>query len=149
MKKLFLLCAVLVSINGFSQEMTVTEAGSCYTKWAVKFEERGADNVEDGIYQNAIITKRQGSKSECFNGKVEVKNGMISKMQVFLTDNTFDDDEIKKRTWKDNTDKNATIINGMSKDMVTVYGEIFNVFFPLKIKPRKAKPSMAKDPIDD
>jgi hypothetical protein len=144
MKRLLVLCAFLVSVNGFSQEMQPEL--NCYNKWAAKFEDRGAEEVKDGVYDNVIITNRQGNKAVCNNGKVEVRGGKVTKFYILLSDGSYEE---VKRTWKNATNENVGIINGISRSMISVHGELINVLWPLLIKPKKAKPTTAPDPTDD
>jgi hypothetical protein len=129
MKKLIILSTTLLSLNFWAQDKTVEL--NCYNKWAAKFEERGAEPVADGIYDDVIITNRQGAKATCNNGKAEVKGGKLIKM------------------WKDKTNENIPVINGISSGMLSVHGEVFNVIWPKKMKAKKAKPSAAPEPTDD
>jgi hypothetical protein len=144
MKKLLLLTATFISLNGFAQDKQVEL--NCYNKWAAKFEERGAEEVKDGLYEDVIITNRQGSKATCFNGKAEVRNGMIVRFYIMLSDGSHEE---VKRTWKNNTDKDVNIVNGISKSMQSVHGELINVLWPSHIKAKKAKPVLAAEPTDD
>jgi hypothetical protein len=144
MKKLIILSTTLLSLNFWAQDKTVEL--NCYNKWAAKFEERGAEPVADGIYDDVIITNRQGAKATCNNGKAEVKGGKLIKMYILLSDGTFEE---VKRTWKDKTNENIPVINGISSGMLSVHGEVFNVIWPKKMKAKKAKPSAAPEPTDD
>ena len=117
---------------------------NCYLKWAQKFEERSAFDVEDGIYTDVIITFRNGSNAECFNGKAEVKGGIVISMYLKLEDGTF---EIVKRKWKYEI-KDVTIQNGISKTLITIDDELINVMFVKKIKPKKKGYEKAPDPSD-
>jgi hypothetical protein len=143
-RNILLAAAILFSLNLVSQEKQPEL--NCYNKWAAKFEDRGAEEVKDGVYEDVIITNRQGSKATCHNGKAEVRNGIIVKFYILLSDGSHEE---VKRTWKNNTDKNVTIVNGISKSMVSVHGELINVLWPNLIKAKKAKPTMAADPTDD
>ena len=144
MKKFLSLLAILSFLSGTSQEKPVEL--NCYNKWALKFEERGADDVKDGFYEDVIVTNRQGSKAVCYNGKAEVRNGLVTRVYILLSDGSTE--EVKK-TWKNNTDKNVNIINGISRTMQSVHGELINVLWPSHIKAKKAKPTTAPDPTDD
>jgi hypothetical protein len=144
MKHIYLLSVLLINLQFFAQEKSVEL--NCYNKWAAKFEDRGAEDVKDGVYEDVIITNRQGSKATCNNGKAEVRQGKIVKFYILLSDGSHEE---VKRTWKNKTNENVTIINGISKSMITVYNEILNVLWPNKIKPKKAKPTNAPDPVDD
>ncbi|PBQ32453.1 hypothetical protein CNR22_11955 [Sphingobacteriaceae bacterium] len=145
MKKIILLGTLFLAVNCFSQTEKQPEL-NCYNKWAAKFEDRGAEVVKDGVYEDVIITNRQGSKATCNNGKVEVRNGMVVKFYLLLSDGSHEE---VKRTWKNNSEKNVTITNGISKTMNTVHGELINVIWPNLIKAKKAKPILAPDPTDD
>lgn len=144
MKKSLLAAAILFSSALFAQEQ-VSEL-NCYNKWAAKFEERGAERVEDGVYTDVIITKRQGAKAVCYQGKAEVIEGKINRFFVLLSDGTFDE---FKRAWKNNSNENVTIINGMSTSMITIHNELINVIWPNKIRSRKGEPVVAADPVED
>ncbi len=120
---------------------------NCFNKWSIKFEERGAEEVKDGPYSDVIITFRyQGGKADCFNGKVDVVDGKVAKMYIILDDGSYD--EVKK-VWKNGSDKDVTILNGMSRTMITVQNILVNVIWPNKLKARKAQPQKAPEPTDD
>ena len=145
MKKLILLSALFLSAACFSQNEKQVEL-NCYNKWAAKFEDRGADEVKDGVYEDVIITNRQGAKATCNNGKAEVRNGIVVKFYILLTDGSHEE---VKRTWKNDSEKNVTIINGISRSMASVHGELINVIWPNMIRAKKAKPTVAPEPTDD
>lgn len=144
MKHIILTAALFISINSFAQDKPLEL--NCYNKWAAKFEDRGADVVGDGVYEDVIITNRQGAKATCNNGKAEVKLGKVVRFYILLSDGSHE--EVKK-TWKNKSNENVTITNGISKSMMSVHGELINVMWPNKIKPKKAKPTSAPDPSDD
>jgi hypothetical protein len=144
MKKLLLAAGLLLSLQFYSQDKAPEL--NCYNKWAAKFEDRGAEDVKDGVYEDVIITNRQGSKATCHNGKVEVKNGKVLRFYILLSDGSHE--EVKK-TWKNKSNENVTIVGGISKSMFTVHGELINILWPNKIKPKKAKPTTAPEPTDD
>jgi hypothetical protein len=144
MKKLIIAAAIFASTHGFSQEKEMEL--NCYNKWAAKFEDRGAEPVKDGVYEDVIITNRQGSKAICNNGKAEVKNGKVIKFYILLSDGSHEE---VKRTWKNNSNENVIIINGISKSLISVHNELINILWPNKIKAKKAKPTIAPEPTDD
>lgn len=144
MKTLLLSASLLFALQFNAQEKG--NELNCYNKWAAKFEDRGAEEVKDGVYDDVIVTNRQGAKATCHNGKAEIKNGKVMKFYILLSDGTYE--EVKK-TWKNKSNENVNIINGISKSMFTVHGELINVLWPNKIKPKKAKPTNAPDPTDD
>jgi hypothetical protein len=134
----------MISVAGLAQEKTVEL--NCYNKWAAKFEDRGADDVKDGVYTDVIITNRQGAKAVCNNGKAIVAEGKVAQFYILLSDGSFEE---VKRTWKNKSNENVTILNGISKTLLSVHGELINVLWPNKIKPKKAKATTAPDPTDD
>ncbi len=119
---------------------------NCYNKWAAKFEERGAEEVKDGVYTDVIITFRYKGNATCYSGKVEVIDGKINKIYILLENGTYD--EVKK-TWKNNSNKDRKIIDGISETMITIHNELINVIFPSKLKPKKPKAVLAPEPSDD
>jgi hypothetical protein len=148
MNKNFLLATLLMGCLYFTKAQTTENAPelNCFNKWATKFEERGAEDVADGVYTDVIITSRMGSKANCYSGKVEVKDKKILRCYIVLDDGSYEE---VKRTWKNESDKNVAIINGMSSSMITVHNELVNVLWPKKIKAKRAAPKHAPDPTDD
>ena len=145
MKNFLLAGALFVSVATNAQDQPAAEL-NCYNKWAAKFEERGADKIEDGIYTDVIVTNRQGAKASCFQGKAEVHEGLVTRFYVLLSDGTYEE---FKRRWKNNSDQNVEIINGMTTSMITVHNELINVIWPSKIRPKKGIPMVASDPVED
>ena len=128
----------------FAQE-TAKQELNCYNKWSQKFEERGAEDIADGTYTDVIVTFRQGANADCFNGKAVVKDGKVQSFFIELEDGTF---EQVNRIWKTDT-KDLTIVNGISKTIVSKDNVLVNVLWPKKIKPKKAAPIKAIEPTDD
>lgn len=144
MKKLILVASLLITTACFSQETPVEL--NCYNKWAAKFEDRGAEEIKDGIYDDVIITNRQGAKAICNNGKAEVRNGKVVKFYILLNDGSHEE---VKRTWKNNSNENITVNNGMSSTLISIHSELINILWPNSIKAKKAKATLAADPTDD
>ncbi|MDZ4664091.1 MAG: hypothetical protein SGJ15_04385 [Bacteroidota bacterium] len=119
---------------------------NCYNKWAVKFEERGAEEIKDGVYTDVIISSRMGGKATCNSGKAEVLKGKMIKCYTLLSDGTYEE---VKRTWKNKSNENVNIVGGISKSMLTVHNEIINVLWPASMKSKRAKPIQAPEPTDD
>jgi hypothetical protein len=119
---------------------------NCYNKWAVKFEERGAEEIKDGVHTDVIITSRQGNKATCNTGKAEVFKGKLIKFYILLSDGTYEE---VKRTWKNKSNENVNIVNGISRSMQTIHNEIINVIWYTSLKAKKAKPITAPEPTDD
>lgn len=137
-----LLFTIMFSVNGQIASNTSGEAETpCYTKWAKKFEVRGADEVTDGTYTDVIISVRNGSNEDCYVGKCDVKDGKIITMYIKMEDGKYD---LFKR--KPRYEQTMTITNGMSKTVITVDDELINVLFIKKMKPKKAEFQKAPDP---
>jgi hypothetical protein len=138
MKNFLFISAILFGLNGFSQSNQ-----TCYQKYAKVFEIRGANSVEDGSHENIIVTIRKGSFADCFVGKVKVESGAINLNSIYLSyvDDSF---EIFRRSYK--SEEAVTIINGMSKTMITEDDELINVMFVDAIKPKKKALKKAPEP---
>jgi hypothetical protein len=146
-KKILLAFAVSLSVTSVQAQTEEPRELNCYNKWSIKFEQRGADEVEDGIYNDVIITSRIGAKANCWSGKAEVRKKKLVKFYIIKEDNT---EEEVTRTWKKEYDnKDVDIINGISETMLTVHNEMINVLWPKKIKPKKAAAKQAPEPTDD
>ena len=145
-KTLFL--AVAITLTSFKTNAQTDEPRelTCYNKWSQKFDERGAEEVADGVYTDVIITSRMGAKANCWSGKAEVRNKKLLRFWIIKEDNS---EEEVNRTWKGNSNKDVAIINGMSTSMITVHNELLNVLWPKKIKPKKAAAKKAPEPTDD
>lgn len=141
-KILFAICITLSASHLNAQ----TEELNCFNKWSAKFDARGAEEVTDGVYTDVIITSRLGGKASCYSGKAEVLNNKLLRCYITLEDGTFEE---VKRTWKNNSNKEVTIINGISTSMITVHNELVNVLWPSKIKAKKPAAKKAPDPTDD
>ena len=140
---LTLLLITVVAVNAQSAKKS-TDDINCYLKWAQKFEIRGAEDIADGTYTDVIITFRNGSEAECFNGKCDVKEGKIIAIYTKLEDGSF---ELVKKKFRSGFP--ATITNGMSNTVLTLENELINVLFIKKIKPKKAGFQKAAEPSDD
>jgi hypothetical protein len=146
MKKTIIAFALFINatIAVNAQATKSNEETNCYLKWAQKFEIRGADDIADGTYTDVIITFRNGSEADCYNGKCEVKDGKIIAIYTKLDDGTF---ELLKKKFRSGFP--ATITNGMSNSVLTLENELINVLFVKKIKPKKAGFQKAVEPTDD
>ena len=145
-KKILLVVTVLLITAQIKAQTEEPRELTCYNKWSQKFDERGAEEVEDGIYTDVIITSRIGSKANCWSGKAEVRNKKLIKCWIIIEDNS---EEEVTRTWKNNSNKEVSIINGVSTSMISVHNELINVLWPKKIKAKKAAAKKAPDPTDD
>ena len=144
MQKIIILLALIVSTHIVAQETTKIDL-NCYNKWAQKFDERGAEDVADGMYTDVIVTFRNGANAECFQGKAIVKDHKIEVFYIMLDDGTYDQ---VQRVWK-NDAKDVTINNGISKTLITKDNQLINIIWPKKIKAKKAGFKKAAEPTDD
>lgn len=145
-KFLLITLAITTSTLQLKSQTEEVRELNCYNKWSVKFDERGAEEVLDGIYTDVIITSRTGAKSNCWSGKAEVNGKKLVKFYIILEDGSYEE---VKRSWKKDSNKNVSIINGISASMITVHNELINVLWPKKIKSKKAAAKKAPEPTDD
>jgi len=133
----FLVCSVL---------LTAQESATCYQKYAKVFEIRGANEVEDGTHDDVIITIRKGRFADCFLGKVTVENGEVIPTSIKLSyvDDSF---EGLNRSYK--YDEPITIVEGISKTLLTNDEELINIMFVGSIKPKKKALKRAPEPSFD
>ncbi len=129
-----------------SSVLQAQESGNCYQKYIKVFESRGAEEVEDGIYDDVIVSIRKGSFADCFIGRVKVINGNVDNRSIELSfvDGTF---ESFDRLYK--YDEPVKIINGVSKTMVTKDEELVSIMFVGSIKAKKKAFKRAPDPSFD
>ena len=128
-----------------SNNKAEVEESNCYTKWAHKFQERGAEYVADGTYRDVIISIRSEADAECYNGKCDVKDGKVIAMYIKMGNGAFE--QIKKKSRYENVP--LVIKNGISTPLLTMEGELIHVLFVKKIKPKKAGFVKAADPTDN
>lgn len=148
MKKIITIIVLVSGVTFLGNAQTTKkteEENSCYSKWAQKFQDRGAEEVIDGTYSDVIITIRSGADAECYNGKCDVKEGKILAMYLKMEDGSYE--QVKKKSRYENVP--LIITNGMSSPLLTMDSELINVLFVKKIKPKKAGFVKAADPSDD
>ena len=130
MKKIGIL--LLVTMIGLSVKAQ-GEKG-CHERYVKVFELRGANEVEDGLYDEVVITLRKGTFEDCFVGKVKVENGMVLRNSLALT---FVDGSYEQFVRAYKNKEPVKIINGMTETMITEDDELINVLFVGAIKPKK------------
>jgi hypothetical protein len=141
------LVALLLATGAYAQTATTTTTAApsnCYTRWEEKFEERGATEVKDGVYDDVIISVRSGPDAQCYSGKVEVKDGKIVTMHRRLADGTYEAFKPKLKY-----EIPMTITNGISATLLTMDDGLINVIFPKTLKPKKVGYTSAPDPPQD
>ncbi len=129
-------------LMGSMQVLLAQNEPTCYQKYATGFEKLGAFEVNDGAHE-VVVSIRKGSYADCFVGKVKVMNGVVLKnsIQLSYVDGNYEDFD---REYK--FEDPITVINGMSKTMVTADDELVNVLFINKIKPKKKALKRAPEP---
>ena len=145
MKRFLFFSVFLFTISSIQAQTKIDNTKiDCHQKYAQVFEKRGATPVEDGIYDDVIITFRKGSMADCFYGKVKVQQGKINTYEMYLK---FEDATYEKIIKKFRyPDEKITIEGGMSRTMVTVDDELITVLFVKNIKPKKKSYVKAADP---
>lgn len=113
-----------------------TESKNCYHSYADKFELRGANPIENGWHEGIIITIRTGNDAQCLLGKAKVEGQLVKAIYIAYADGTYEKEPVIK-TWKHDDKFMPIIENGISKTMITVDNELYNVIFPKSIKPKK------------
>ncbi|MBD99008.1 MAG: hypothetical protein CMO34_04120 [Verrucomicrobia bacterium] len=139
MKKIILSTCLYIG----SSMLLAQDNSTCYQKYVKVFEVRGANEISDGLHENVVITIRKGSFADCFVGRAKVKDGYIDTktLQMSFIDETF---EPFRRSYK--YDEPVTIVNGISKTLVTNDEELVNILFVDAIKPKKKAYKRAPEP---
>lgn len=139
MQRILLVLALAIFVSpAFAQQ----KSENCFQKYNSAFEERGSKQVEDGDHEKVIITVRKGALADCFYGKAKVKDNEVKKIYIMFEDGTYG--ELEKE-YKHN-DVPLHIINGISRNQVTINDELVNVIFVNHIKPKKKDFMKAPDP---
>src|SRR3972149_8088584 len=116
MKRFLFFSVLFIVISSIQAQTKIHNTKiNCHQKYAQVFEKRGATPIEDGIYDDVIITFRKGSLADCLYGKVKVQQGKINTYEMFLKfeDGTYERVQKKYRY----PDEEITIEGGMSRTM--------------------------------
>lgn len=138
---LFFSLLLLFGLNLFAQG-----SPTCFQKYAKVFEVRGANPVADGVYKDVIISIRKGSFADCFIGKVKVLDGVIVRKSIELS---FVDDSFEPLIRSYKSDDPITIVEGISRTLLTNDEELINIMFVGAIKPKKKAFKRAPEPSFD
>ncbi len=125
----FLLLAMLPFI---SYAQTIDQDDNCFVQYMKVFEKRGGHDVTDGMYENSIISIRNGTKCDCYMAKVKVENKVIKTIFIKFSDGSYDLFEPQYKYKED-----WLIIAGKSKTRVTIDDKLIDVFFPKLLMPKK------------
>lgn len=149
MKSILAILISLISVGAFAQSPSAAKASSsnCYKEWYTLFKERGANPVADGTHDVIISIKGSDAYSECFLGKIDVKDGkMAGKLQIQKIDGSYGEFDRKATAFYTNEsgtvkDELRYINNGMSESFTSTDGEIVRLFFykALAEKPKANK----------
>lgn len=149
MKSILAILISLVTIGAFAQGASTAKpsTNNCYKEWYTLFKERGANPVADGTHDVIISIKGSDAYSECFLGKIDVKDGkMAGKLQIQKIDGSYGEFDRKATAFYTNEsgtvkDELRYINNGMSESFTSTDGEIVRLFFykALAEKPKANK----------
>lgn len=134
MMKNFTLCLFILGTTFGNINAQDDRVASCYQEYAKLFEERGSKPIQDGTFDDVLITIRKGSSADCFYAKASVKNGHVELDKLFLK---FIDGSYEKLEKAPKFDDPITIVNGISKTIVTKDEELVNVIFLTHLNPKK------------
>jgi len=139
MKNLLQLLLV-TSILVFGSAINASAQSNCYEEYTKVFSDRGASKVPDGE-QEVVFTVREGSKADCYMGKVEVKNNQIVKtLGVILEDGSLKKMGVKLNAKYNDANNPAIlyvdIVNGMSSAFLSEDNKLINIFFIKQLNTR-------------
>lgn len=124
---------------------TYSQTNDCLKKMEYLFNKRGCNPIENGIHYHVILSYTKPAGNVCYNGKVIVDNGTISKIFTELEDGTFEELTKKFSNTKNEAPK---IENGVSELIVTETGAKIHVIFVDKLKPKAKAYKEAELPED-
>lgn len=148
MKFILTILIGLVSVGAFAQGTPAKPSTTnCYKEWYTLFKERGANPVADGTHEVVISIKGSDAYSECFMGKIDVKDGkIVGKLQIQKIDGSYGEFDKKATAFYTNEsglvkDEMRFINNGMSEGLTSTDGEVVRLFFykSLAEKPKANK----------
>ncbi len=134
--QLLLVTLILV----FGSAIKSNAQSNCYEEYTKVFNDRGASPVPDGV-QEVVFTVREGSKADCYMGKVEVKNNQIVKtLGVILEDGSLKKMGVKLNAKYNDANNPAIlfvdIVNGMSSAFLSEDNKLINIFFIKQLNTR-------------
>ena len=131
----------LLTMHSFSY----TQTNDCLKKMEYMFSKRGSNPIENGIHYHVIVSYTKPAGNVCYNGKVIVENGAITKIFTELEDGTFE--ELTKK-FTNTKDEVPRFENGISELIVTENGLKIHVIFADKLKPKAKAYKEAELPED-
>jgi hypothetical protein len=140
---LFGIMMMITSFTAFSQtDDGSKDEESCYRKWYKIFQIRGADMVEDGDYDNVVVSLRQGIHGSCYYGKVTVKKAKITSIEIRIVDGKFEKVSFDVK-------EDYEVVNGISETIVAKLRgnrHELNIVFKDKLRPKGNSYDQAPDP---
>lgn len=131
MKKLALLILLSFPALLFAQAPDANE-DNCFVQYMKLFEKRGGNDVVDGVYDDVIISIRNGTQCDCYMAKVKIENRKIRSVYIKYSDGSYDLYEPNYK-YKDEW----MVVAGKSKTRVTNDDKLVDIFFPSLLKPKK------------
>jgi hypothetical protein len=137
MKPILAILISFITVGAFAQGASSAKLSTtnCYKEWYTLFKERGANVVADGTHDVIISIKGSDAYSECFLGKIDVKDGkMAGKLHIQKIDGSYGEFDRKATAFYTNEsglikDDLRFINNGMSESFTSTDGEIVRLFF--------------------
>lgn len=105
---------------------------NCFVQYMKLFERRGGHEIVDGIYDDAIISIRNGTQCDCYMAKIKIENKLVRSVYIRYSDGSYDlfDPNYKyKEEWP--------VVQGKSKTRVTIDEKLVDIFFPSMLKAKK------------
>jgi hypothetical protein len=146
MKYLYILFFSTMGVCALQAQGEATSEKNCYQMWQDVFDARGAIDIVDGWYEDAIITIRTALKSDCFSGKVKVESGAVTQINLMYVNGKYD---LFRPVYRSGADKGSPVLGGRTKNRETIEGEIITVFFPSLLKAKKPEFKRAPLPNPD
>lgn len=138
-KQLLTLAILVINFISFSQ------TNDCLKKMEYMFSKRGSNPIENGIHYHVIVSYSKTAGNVCYNGKVIVENGTITKIFTELEDGTFE--ELTKK-FTNSKNEAPRFENGISELISTENGLKIHIIFVDKLKPKAKAYKEAELPED-
>ena len=136
---------ILLSLVLTCYSQSFAQTNDCLKKMEYLFNKRGSNPIENGIHYHVIVSYTKPAGNVCYNGKVIVENGTITKIFTELEDGTFE--ELTKK-FANSKNEAPKIENGISELIITETGIKIHVIFVDKLKPKAKAYKEAELPED-
>jgi hypothetical protein len=125
--------------------ISFSQTNDCLKKMEYMFNKRGCNPIENGIHYHVIVSYSKTAGNVCYNGKVIVENGTITKIFTELEDGTFE--ELTKK-FTNSKNEAPRFENGISELISTENGLKIHIIFVDKLKPKAKAYKEAELPED-